>query len=52
VLETDRSGLWGDTRPAGDQGQKRPGTTDFGDLVDGGFSITVMLASQAYKVGL
>jgi hypothetical protein len=52
VLLTDRSGLRGDTRPVGDQGQKRLGSMDFCDLVHGGLLIAVMLASQAFKVGL
>ena len=46
MLINERSGLLGDTRLVGDQVQKRLGTTDFGDLVHDGFSITVMLVSQ------
>ena len=47
VLLSDRSGLGGDTRPVGDQGQKRPGSADFWDLVHDPFDSRVMLASQA-----
>ena len=47
VLLSDRSGLGGDTRPVGDQGQKRPGSADFGFLVHDRQSSGIMLASKA-----
>ena len=47
VLLNDRSGLGGDTRPVGDQGKTRPGSTDFGVLVHDRLNSWIMLASQA-----
>jgi hypothetical protein len=52
VLLNDRSGLGGDTRLVGYHGQKRPGSTDFGDLVHDGVCISVVLASQAVNLGV
>ena len=47
MLLNDRSGLGGDTRPVGDQGKTRPGSTDFGVLVHERLNSAIMLASQA-----
>jgi hypothetical protein len=47
VLLSDRSGLGGDTRPVGDQGKTRPGSTDFGVLVHDRLNSGIMLASKA-----
>jgi hypothetical protein len=52
VLLSDRSGLGGVNRPVGDQGKTRPGCTDFGALVHERFNNAIMLASQAFKVGV
>ena len=43
----DQSGFGGDTRPVGDQGKIRPGSTDFGFLVHDRLNSGIMLASQA-----
>ena len=47
MLLNDRSGFGGDTRPVGDQGKTRPGSTDFGVLVHDRLNSGIMLASQA-----
>ena len=47
VLLNDRSGFWGDTRPVGDQGKTRPGSTHFGVLVHDRLNSGNMLASKA-----
>ena len=52
VLLNDRSGLGGVNRPVGDQGKKRPGSTDFGDLVHDEFYNSIVLASQAGNLGM
>ena len=52
VLLNDRSGLGGVNRPVGDQGKKRPESTDFGDLVHDEFYNSIVLASQAGNSGM
>ena len=47
VLLSDRSGLGGDTRPVGDQGETRLGSREFGDHVYDRVNIGIMLANQA-----
>jgi len=51
LLLTDWSGLRGVNRPVGDQGKRRPGSTDFGDLVHHTFLNPIVLASQAGNSG-
>ena len=50
VLLTDRSGLGGVNRPVGDQGDTRPGITDFGNLVHETLDRVFTLASQAVNL--
>ena len=52
VLLNDRSGLGGVNRPVGDQGKKRPGSTEFDDLVHDEFYHSIVLASQAGNSGM
>lgn len=43
----DRSGFGGDTRPIGDQGKTRSGSTNFGVLVHDRLNSWIMLTSKA-----
>jgi hypothetical protein len=47
VLLNNLSGLGGIEQPVVDQGQRQPGSKNFGDLVHGGRFRSFMLASQA-----
>jgi hypothetical protein len=52
VLLTDRSGFGVHNRPVGDQGETRPGITDFGNPIHETLDRVIMLVSQAINLDL